>query len=167
MTGKLIMNMAGQSPASISSPPMKGPIAAEPEANTDKMPRACACFSPISCRMIPIPAGMSVDVPTACTMRNTSSQPKPGENGAAMEESVTSSRPMRKNFFRPYYVAQFPHDRIGDGAGQVIGGNQPGNFLQRDGKILLEPGERHRNHRCVQRVQESAQANGRKEKPLA
>ncbi|MNI99950.1 hypothetical protein D3C73_1591670 [compost metagenome] len=60
------------------------------------------------CRMIPMPDGYSAEVPIAWMTRKTISQPILTENGASIEDTVTSPSPARNNRLRPNRSPSLP-----------------------------------------------------------
>src|SRR5205823_12442412 len=95
--GTLTRKIHCQPPTDRTKPPMVGPRAALTEAATDIMASACAGIRPppAAARIKPSPDGYAVEVAKACTTRAATSQPKVGENGAAIETRRATVRPVR------------------------------------------------------------------------
>ncbi len=59
-------------------------------------------------RTIAVPTAISILVPIDCTIRETISHSKFGENGARIEETKDTTRPARNIFLRPIKSLTFP-----------------------------------------------------------
>ena len=92
-----------QLPASTSAPPSTGPIAMLRPITPAHRPIACARSraSVNVLRMIDIATGLSIEPPTACTMRKTISSCTLGARLQSSEPSVNSTSPSLKTRARP------------------------------------------------------------------
>ena len=102
-TGTFTQKTERQLPASTSAPPSTGPIARLTPITPAQMPIACARSraSVKVLRMIDIATGLSIEPPTACTMRKTINSCTVGARLHSSEPSVNSTSPSLKTRARP------------------------------------------------------------------
>ena len=99
----LIQKIERQPTDSTSAPPTTGPSARLMPTVAPHTPIACARSraSVNTLRMIDIATGLSIEPPTACTMRKAISAPRLGATLHSSEPSVNSTSPSEKTRFRP------------------------------------------------------------------
>ena len=109
-TGMFTQNTPRQSTASTSTPPSTGPIAMLSPNTPPHTPiaRARSAGSVKVLVMIDIATGLSIDPPTACSIRNATSQPSPGATLHSSEPSVNTASPAWKVRRRPTRSAVEP-----------------------------------------------------------
>jgi hypothetical protein len=109
-TGKLIQKIVRQLPESTSAPPITGPSAMLMPMTPPQMPmaRARSRGSGKVFAMIDIATGLSMDPPTACNIRKTTSQPRLGATLHSSEPSVNRTNPAWKTRRRPTRSAVAP-----------------------------------------------------------
>ena len=109
-TGMLTQNTPRQPTASTRTPPSTGPSATDRANVPPQAPsaRARSARSVNVLVMIDIATGLSMDPPTACTMRNAISQPSPGARLHSPEPTVNTARPTWNVRRRPTRSAVAP-----------------------------------------------------------
>jgi len=85
-----------QPPVSVRVPPTIGPTPRLVPTTPPHTPiaRAGSCGSVKTLVIIDIATGFSIEAPTACTIRNTISQPRPGATLHSSNPSVNSTDPL-------------------------------------------------------------------------
>ena len=97
-TGTLTQKMPRQPTVSTSRPPVIGPSAMLSPTTPPQTPMALArsLGSMKVLVMMDIATGFSIEPPTACTIRNATSQPSPGATLHSSEPSAKVARPVWK-----------------------------------------------------------------------
>lgn len=109
-TGRLTQKMERQPTDSTSRPPIRGPAAMEMPTTPPHTPiaRARSRGSVKVLVMIDMATGLSIEPPTACTMRATTSHSRSGAREQSREPNENTTRPARKTFLRPIRSAVDP-----------------------------------------------------------
>ncbi|GHH93742.1 hypothetical protein GCM10017779_41990 [Streptomyces capillispiralis] len=109
-TGRLIQKMARQPTDSTSSPPTRGPAAIEMPTTAPHAPiaRARSRRSVKVLVMIDMATGFSIEPPTACTVRNATSDGRSGASEHSTEPRVKTTRPAMNTRLRPIRSAVEP-----------------------------------------------------------
>ncbi len=109
-TGRLTQKMERQPTESTSSPPTSGPAAIDRPTTAPHTPiaRARSRGSVKVLVMIDMATGLSIEPPTACTMRNTTSQFRSGASEHSSEPRVKATRPAMNTRLRPIRSAVDP-----------------------------------------------------------
>jgi hypothetical protein len=117
----LTQKIARQPMLSVSAPPTIGPrprLSPSTPPNTP-IARDRSRGSVNTLVMMDIATGLSIEPPTACTIRNATSQPSPGATLHSNEPTVKTTSPMRKTRLRPSRSAVEP-DRISSPASTMV-----------------------------------------------
>lgn len=109
-TGRLTQKIDRQPTESTSRPPITGPAAMEMPTTPPHTPmaRARSRGSVKVLVMIDIATGLSIEPPTACTIRNATSDSRFGATEQSSEPRVNRTSPILKIFRRPIRSAVEP-----------------------------------------------------------
>ena len=108
-SGMFTAKMPRQPAPATRNPPSTGPSAALVEFVTEMVASVAAGgLPPASRRIVASPAGKAAEVPTACTTRQPTSQPNPGESSAATPVTSTTASPAQYTRRGPYRSATRP-----------------------------------------------------------
>ena len=109
-TGMLIQKMDRQPAVETSMPPSTGPRAMDTPTTAPHTPTACArsLGSVKVLVMIDMATGLSIDPPTACSMRNTTRRPRLGARLQSSDPAEKTVRPRTNVRLRPNRSAMEP-----------------------------------------------------------